>query len=46
MFAGTAFVDMSFLLRAGYTSRKLARKAFSQKARVRHTVSLSYRSFY
>ena len=34
MFAGTAFVDMEFLRVAGYTSRKAARKAFFQKARV------------
>jgi hypothetical protein len=46
MFAGTAFVGMDFLLCAGYTSRKSARKAFFQKARVCHTVSLSYRGFY
>jgi hypothetical protein len=31
---GTAFVDMEFLRRAGYTNRKAARKAFFQKARV------------
>jgi hypothetical protein len=36
MFAGTAFVDMEFLQQAGFTNRKLARKAFFQKARV-HT---------
>jgi hypothetical protein len=40
MFAGTAFVDMEFLRRAGYTNRKVARKAFFQKARV-STVHLS-----
>jgi len=34
MFAGTAFVDMEFLRRAGYSNRKSARKAFFQKARV------------
>jgi hypothetical protein len=34
MFAGTAFVDMEFLRQAGFTNRKLARKAFFQKARV------------
>lgn len=34
MFAGTAFVDIEFLRAAGYTSRKSARKAFFQKARV------------
>ncbi len=34
MFAGTAFVDMAFLEAAGYTTRKSARKAFYQKARV------------
>jgi len=34
MFAGTAFVDMSYLAAAGYTNRKAARKAFFQKARV------------
>jgi hypothetical protein len=36
MFAGAAFVDMEFLQQAGFTNRKLARKAFFQKARV-HT---------
>ena len=35
MFAGTAFVDMSLLKSAGYATRKAARKAFYQKARVR-----------
>jgi hypothetical protein len=34
MFAGTAFVDMEYLRAAGYSSRKSARKAFFQKARV------------
>jgi hypothetical protein len=34
MFAGTAFVDMSLLKVAGFTTRKAARKAFYQKARV------------
>lgn len=34
MFAGTAFVDMDYLRKAGYTNRKAARKAFFQKARV------------
>jgi hypothetical protein len=34
MFAGTAFVDMESLLRAGYATRKAARKAYFQKARV------------
>lgn len=34
MFAGTAFVDMDELRAAGYSSRKSARKAFFQKARV------------
>ena len=34
MFAGTAFVDMDYLRTAGYTNRKVARKAFFQKARV------------
>jgi len=34
MFAGTAFVDMKHLRRAGYTTRKEARKAFFLKARV------------
>jgi hypothetical protein len=34
MFAGTAFVDMDILRRAGFTIRKAARKAFFQKARV------------
>lgn len=36
MFAGTAFVDMSLLKSAGFTTRKAARKAFYQKARVRN----------
>jgi hypothetical protein len=35
MFAGTAFVDMEYLRSAGYSNRKVARKAFFQKARVR-----------
>jgi len=34
MFAGTAFVDVEYLRMAGYTTRKSARKAFFQKARV------------
>lgn len=34
MFAGTAFVDMDFLRAAGFSNRKVARKAFFQKARV------------
>lgn len=34
MFAGTAFVDMEHLRNAGYSNRKVARKAFFQKARV------------
>jgi hypothetical protein len=34
MFSGAAFVDMEFLRSAGYSNRKLARKAFFQKARV------------
>lgn len=34
MFAGTAFVDMSYLKAAGFAARKAARKAFYQKARV------------
>jgi len=34
MFAGTAFVDIEYLRSAGYSSRKAARKAFFQKARV------------
>lgn len=34
MFSGTAFVDMDYLRSAGYTTRKAARKAFFQKARV------------
>jgi hypothetical protein len=39
MFAGTAFVEMEYLRMAGYTTRKSARKAFFQKARVNHLVS-------
>lgn len=34
MFAGTAFIDIRFLLSHGYGSRKSARKAFFQRARV------------
>lgn len=34
MFAGTAFVDLEQLKSAGFSSRKSARKAFFQKARV------------
>ncbi|TVY32554.1 Cutinase transcription factor 1 beta [Lachnellula subtilissima] len=34
MFAGTAFVDMEMLRKAGFSTRKAARKAFFQKARV------------
>lgn len=34
MFAGTAFIDLQHLQAAGYTSRKVARKAFFQRARL------------
>jgi hypothetical protein len=34
MFVGTAFVDIKKLRNAGYSNRKMARKAFFQKARV------------
>lgn len=34
MFAGAAFVDLSFLQTAGYSTRREARRAFYQKARV------------
>ncbi|KFY86918.1 hypothetical protein V500_07310 [Pseudogymnoascus sp. VKM F-4518 (FW-2643)] len=34
MFAGTAFVDMDYLRSAGFSDRKVARKALFQKARV------------
>jgi hypothetical protein len=34
MFAGTAFVDMKHLQNTGYSNRKVARKAFFQKARI------------
>ncbi|KAL4927916.1 putative C6 transcription factor (Ctf1B) [Aspergillus undulatus] len=34
MFAGTAFIDLRHLQAAGYTSRKAARKAFFQRARL------------
>lgn len=34
MFAGTAFVDMEHLQKAGYHNRKMARKIFFQRARV------------
>lgn len=39
MFAGTAFVEMSYLENAGFSTRKAARKAFYQKARVWNTTS-------
>jgi hypothetical protein len=35
MFAGTAFVDINFLRRAGFPNRKAARMAFFQRAKVR-----------
>lgn len=41
MFAGTAFVNMSYLRTAGYQTRKAARKAFFQKAKVDTIASLS-----
>lgn len=44
MFAGTAFVDISLLRQAGFTTRKAARKAFFQKARVRNTLDFADRS--
>lgn len=34
MFAGAAFIDLKHLTAAGYTSRKAARKAFFQRARL------------
>lgn len=34
MFTGTSFIDMSHLRRAGYSTRKAARKAFYHKTRV------------
>lgn len=34
MFTGSAFVDMQHLAKAGYASRKEARKSFFQRARV------------
>lgn len=34
MFAGTAFIDLKHLHAAGYSSRKAARKAFFQRARL------------
>ncbi|KAL4784272.1 fungal-specific transcription factor domain-containing protein [Aspergillus varians] len=34
MFAGTAFIDLKHLQASGYTSRKAARKAFFQRARL------------
>ena len=34
MFAGTTYVDMRFLRAQGYENRKLARKVFSQRARL------------
>ena len=45
MFAGTAFVDMEVLRKAGYTKRKAARKAFFQRARVSYFhPDISYKS--
>lgn len=38
MFAGLAFVDLQHLIKAGFTSRKAARKAFFTKARVGHLI--------
>lgn len=35
MFTGTAYIDMEYLHAAGYTTRKAARRAFFQRARVR-----------
>lgn len=35
MFTGTAFIDMKYLHAAGYSTRKVARRAFFQRARVR-----------
>jgi hypothetical protein len=40
MFAGTAFVDMIYLSRAGFSNRKVAQKTFFQKARV-HSLMFS-----
>lgn len=34
LFTGVAFIDMSYLRSAGYSTRKAARRAFYQKARV------------
>lgn len=34
LFAGTAFVDMDFLRSVGFSNRRVARKAFFQKAKV------------
>jgi hypothetical protein len=34
MFAGSAFVDIEYLISAGYSSRRAARKAFYQRAEV------------
>jgi hypothetical protein len=42
MFAGTAFVDMSYLRTAGYPNRKAARKAFFQKAKVYYRFPLRF----
>ena len=41
MFAGTAFVDVKYLRSAGYSSRKAARRAFFQKARVIDLLKIS-----
>lgn len=36
MFAGSAFVDMTYLYAAGFTSRKAARKTFYQRTKVNY----------
>lgn len=43
MFAATAFVDMKHLRDAGFASRKAARKAFFQRARVSYNPSSGHR---
>ncbi len=37
MFAGSAFIDMKYLSRAGYVTRRVARRALFRKIRVRQT---------
>lgn len=45
MFSGTAFVDASFLLEAGYSTRREIRTAFYQRARVSILLTLGSLNF-